>query len=178
MYEGYFDDPRNTDNAWVEVICSNVHEESPATSDITGASSAQAALSLLPYGELSRTSRQLRAARLLGPAVVRSTTMANALTTDVRAGAGDEAGRWQAVWVQLGGIPLQRATASGMLALLAQLAALRSAAPPSLYEPAPADAASQPRPPQASRETVIRSPEADAWRIHDSECVNNRKFTV
>ena len=88
--------------------------------------------------------------------------MASALTTDVRAGTGDEAGRWQAVWAQLGGIPLQRASASGMLALLTQLAALRAAAPPSLYEPAPADAASQSRLPRASRETLIRSPEADA----------------
>lgn len=161
VYEGYFDDPRNTDNAWVEIVCGNVHEETPQANESTGAASAQTALSELRYGELLKATKKLRDARLLGPAVMRSTTMAKTLVADVRAGVGDEAGRWQAVWVQLDRIPLQRATASGAIALLGQLAALRAAAPPSLYEPVPFDSGLQPNQRGATRETVIRSPDAE-----------------
>lgn len=29
VYRGYVDDPRNTDNAWMETVAQNFHEEEP-----------------------------------------------------------------------------------------------------------------------------------------------------
>lgn len=59
MYNGYLDDPRNTDNAWVEVHCVNIHEES---------CDAAASLSALAYSDLPHLSLRYALGRAFGRA--------------------------------------------------------------------------------------------------------------
>lgn len=34
IYEGYIDDPRNTDNAWIETVAYHFHDETGITANI------------------------------------------------------------------------------------------------------------------------------------------------
>ena len=96
MYKGYLDDPRNTDNAWVEVHCVNIHEES---------CDAGASLSALAYSDLPHVSLRYELGRAFGRAMggaALDTALLSLMPSSKAAGGGGggNIAHLRALWVE------------------------------------------------------------------------------